>query len=265
MTETLEDVVILGRAAPEQMSRGGQTSCTGAWSEHRGFIRLYPCSPQDDLFSRWDKINATVKRNEEDNRPESWKLAGRDHSECIEKVGTYPRDQRQILLDNLEDDCVEDIKNAGRSLGIVRPESIELKLQTWDDENEDTVQSRLIDEMEEWRPLTRDEFDREIRVEFECRDCKTKQGYHNKTLLEWGGYMALHNNDIRSGSELEKYYDLYDDDYKHWIFVGNQNNQRTSYIAISLIWMKAKEQAQAPLTRTYPKVSEDFEHPGKKS
>lgn len=265
MSNTLEDVIILGRAAPEEMSRGGQTSCTGAWSEHRGFIRLYPCSPDEDLFSRWDRINVEVKRNENDNRPESWQLASRIHSQCVERIGTFPRDQRPILLSNLEDDCVEDIKEAGRSLGIIRPKSIEIELQDWDDEDENTVQSRLFEEMEEWKPLNRDEFDQEIRVEFECKDCKTKQGYHNKTLLGWGGYMAIENHDISSGAELESYYDLDTDNYEHWIFVGNQNNERTSYIAISLIWKKIDDSVQEPLGRSYPKVSDEFEHPGKQT
>lgn len=264
MPKTLNDVVILGRAAPEEMSRGGQTSCTGAWSKHRGFIRLYPCSPEENLFSRWDIIEAEVKRNKNDNRPESWKLAARDHSACIEKIGTFPDDQKPVLLRNIEDECVFDIREVGRSLGVIRPKSINLKLQPWGDEESDTEQSVLFEEMEEWTPLNRDEFEQEIRIRFECENCKTKQGYHNKTLLEWGGYMALENNEINSGEELESFYSLNDDKYKHWIFVGNQNNKRTAYIAISLISKKDDGTAQKPLGMSYPKTPDNFEHPGEK-
>lgn len=266
MTEgqTLEDVVILGRAAPENISGNRLTTCTGAWSENLGFVRLYPCDPETDLFDRWDVITVDVRRNPKDNRDESWRLASSKQSSCITKTDEYDKQQRATLLSHIEDDCVEDIKDKGRSLGIVRPESIEgLEFREWDDDD-DTIQTRLFDDRDNWRPETRDEFGHEIRVEFTCPDCKTKQGHHNKTLLEWGAYLGAKKNDLSSGSELEPFYNLNDDDYKHWIFVGNQNNHRTSFIAINFLWMKDDVPIYKPLGKSFPKVSDDFTHPAKK-
>lgn len=262
--KTLKDVVILGRAAPQEISRGRLTVCTGAWSKQRGFIRLYPCDPEEDLFRRWDKVNVDVKRNEKDNRDESWKLASRDQPSCVEKVGRYPREQRATLLTQVEDDCVEDIKETGRSLGIIRPKSIVgLEFQEWGGDD-DTEQTRLIEEIEEWRPGTRAEFDQEIRIEFECPNCKTKQGFHNKTVLGWGGYVATKKHNLTTAEELEKFYDINDENYRHWIFVGNQNNYRSSYIAINIINMKDDVPIYGSVWNDYPKVSDNFKHPAEK-
>lgn len=259
---TLHEVVILGRAAPEAISDGRLTTCTGAWSRHRGFIRLYPCDPEEDLFSRWDIVDVEVKRNPKDNRDESWKLARRDQPSCIEKTGEYPRDERATLLTQLEDDCVEVIKESGRSLGIIRPESIDgLEFKEWEEEDDETTQTKLFESMEGWRPETREEFDQEIRIQFTCPECHTQQGYHNKTLLEWGGYVATRKNNIDSADELEGLYDLNDQEFNHWIFVGNQNNQRTSFIAINILWIKNDAPIYNPIGEDFRKVSDDFTHP----
>ncbi|MDS0474583.1 hypothetical protein [Natrinema sp. 1APR25-10V2] len=255
---TLEDVVILGRAAPETISGGRQTVCTGAWSEHRGFIRLYPIDPQSDLFNRWDVIDVEVRRNPQDTRVESWKLARPDQESCVTKTGEFPRERRATLLYHLEDDCVKDINDARRSLGIIRPESIDgFEFRSWE-KDDNTVQSQLFEDMGEWRPDSRDDFGHEIRIEFTCGGCETKQGYHNKTLLEWGAYLAKAKNHLQNEDELEPFYNLRDDDYRHWIFVGNQANQRTSFIAINLIWMKADHPIHDTLEE-YRKVPDDFD------
>jgi len=210
-------------------------------------------------------IDVEVQRNPEDNRDESWKLAHRDQESCIEKTDEYPREERATLLTQLEDECVENIKEAGRSLGIIRPKSIKgLEFREWGEEDDETEQARLFDDIEEWRPETRDEFNKEIRIEFVCPRCKTKQGYHNKTLLEWGGYLATKKQNMNSAEELEKNYQLHKNNFIHWIFVGNQNNHRTSFIAINILWVKDDVPIYKPVVDDFPKVSDDFQHPAEK-
>ncbi|CCC41931.1 hypothetical protein [Haloquadratum walsbyi] len=265
-SQTLEDVVILGRAAPEEISGGDLTTCTGAWSKHRGFIRLYPCKPRKKLFKRWDIVEVEAKRNPKDNRDESWKLGRRNQSSCVKKTGEYQREKRATLLTQLEDECVESIKQRGRSLGIIRPKSISgLELKEWEDDSDGLTQAKLFEEMERWRPETREEFDREIRIQFTCSSCQTQQGYHNKTLLEWGGYRAIEKYNISSAAKLESFYQFDSNNYNHWILVGNQNNQRTSFISINIIWMKDNIPIYDPLWSEYPKVSTEFVHPAERN
>lgn len=258
----LKDLVILGRAAPEEMSDGRQTVCTGAWSPERGFIRLYPIDPQANLFSRWDIVNAEVERNSSDARHESWKIKGRKkhQDEKVDVVDKYPRRQRATLLHHLEDDCVNDINNAKRSLGIIRPETTpELQFQEWEEDETPGVQAKLFEEMEEVRPENRDDFDYNIKIKYACPDCKTQQGYHEQSLLEWGAYMGLkHNPD--NPRQLEDNYRFTDDEYRHWMFVGNMNQYKNSFITISVIWLKDDTGINSTF-KQFPKVADDFTPP----
>lgn len=42
MTQSIDDVVILGRGVPELISDGRVTVCVAGYSDKLGFVRLYP-------------------------------------------------------------------------------------------------------------------------------------------------------------------------------------------------------------------------------
>jgi len=257
--ELLEDVVILGRAAPEEMGDGRQTCCTGGWSEHRGFIRLYPIDPTTGLFSRWDVVNVEAKRNPEDTRDESWKLARRDQAGCVDVVDQVPRERRATILSNLEDRCVADLNERGRSLGIIRPEPINrLDFEEWEEDDDGTVQTSLVQNIEEWRPDNREEFEHQIRINYACSDCQRAQGYEDQQVLEWGGYVATARHDIQEPTRLEEFYNIGSEDYHHWLFVGNMAKHRTSYITISIIPVKRDVPIYDDPFTEYQKVSDTF-------
>jgi hypothetical protein len=258
--DRLTDLVILGRAAPEEMSDGRQSACTGAWSPTRGFIRLYPIDPRANLFSRWDVINVDVERNPKDARHESWKIKGRKsyQDEKVEVTGKFPRRQRATLLHNLEDECVRVINNAKRSLGIVRPETIHaLKPEPWDENDEPHVQAKLFTDNDDFQVDNREDFEYNLKLKYTCPKCQLKQGFHNHTLLEWGAYMGLKNNP-GNPDQLRRNYKFDDDEYNHWFFVGNLNRFKNSFIVISVIWLKNDVPIEHTLTE-YPKVAPDFE------
>lgn len=260
----LQDLVILGRAAPEEMSDGRQTVCTGAWSPKKGFIRLYPIDPQANLFSRWDVINAEVERNPNDYRHESWKIKGRkkNQEEKIEVLKEYPREKRATLLHHLEDDCVNDINEVKRSLGIIRPDSTpDLVFKEWEKDDSSGMQAKLFSEIEDQKPDNRDDFTYKIKIKYKCPSCRTKQGYHKQTLLEWGAYMGLKNSD--KPEQLSRNYRFTDDDYRHWLFVGNMNKYKDSFITISVIWLKKDIGINQTFTE-YPKVAPDFTPPDRR-
>lgn len=259
-SEWINNLVILGRAAPEELSDGRQTVCTGAWSPNRGFIRIYPVNPRSNIFSRWDVVNVEVERNPDDSRHESWKIKGRkqDQEERVEVKGEFPRDQRATLLSNLEDDCVNDINEARRSLGIIKPQNINgLVYEDWEDDDEGYEQLKLFQDQDEFRPENRDDFEHKIKIDFECPDCKTQQGYHRPSLLEWGAYMGLRNG-ANTPEELESNYQMDNPEYDHWIFVGNMNQYKSTFIAISILWIKFDVPVNSTL-KSYPKVAPDFE------
>jgi len=261
----LTDLIILGRAAPEEMSNGRQTVCTGAWSPTRGFIRLYPVHPGKNLFSRWDIINAKVRINPVDTRCESWKIKGRmeRQEKNVKKVGQYPRHKRATLLYHLEDDCVNDINEAKRSLGIIKPDTpLKIYFQEWKEDEAPGMQAKLFEELEGLRPDMREDFDFNIKVRYKCPSCRTKQGYHEQTLLEWGAYMGLKNS-LGGPQQLESNYRLNDDEYHHWLFVGNMNRYKNSFTTISVIWLK-KDVGINNTLKQFPKAPDDITSPNER-
>jgi len=255
----LTNLVILGRAAPEEMSDGRQSVCTGAWSPDRGFIRLYPIDPEDNLFSRWDVVHAEVERNPDDARHESWKIKGRkkDQQEKVEVVREYPREKRATLLYHLEDDCVNDVNDTKRSLGIISPDEIHsLEFEDWEEDDAPGKQAKLFEELDERRPDNREDFDYNFKLRYTCSECSTKQGYHNQTVLEWGAYMGLKN--IENPEQLWDNYRFGDDEYRHWLFVGNMNRYKNSFIVISVIPLKKDVEINSTFEQ-FPKVAPDFE------
>ena len=255
--DILTDLVILGRAAPEEMRDGRQTVCTGAWSPEKGFIRLYPISPEDNLFSRWDVVNVEVERNSNDMRHESWKIKGRKRNqrEKVEIIGQYPREKWATLMHNLENACVNEINEAKRSLGIISPESINLYYEDWEDDDHPSKQSKLLKERDELKPDNRGEFDKNIKIKYTCPDCTNKQGYHDHPLLAWEAYMGQKNTS--SCDELADNFRFNDKKYCHWFFVGNMNQFKRSFMVISVIRVKDPVIYNHTFEE-FPKVADDF-------
>ncbi|AXR82107.1 hypothetical protein AArcMg_2109 [Natrarchaeobaculum sulfurireducens] len=150
---------------------------------------------------------------------------------------------------------MNDINNAKRSLGIIAPEKIHgLEFEEWEKDDGPGKQAKLFQDIDEYKPDNRDDFDYNIKLRYTCSSCKTKQGYHNPTLLEWGAYMGMKNTSL---DQLAENYRFTDDDYRHWLFVGNMNKYKNSFIVISVLWMKK----DTPINSTFqqfPKVAPDF-------
>jgi hypothetical protein len=121
----IDDLIILGRACPEPIKDGRITVCLGGYSQALGFVRIYP-TRTDMAWRQWDIVRVEVEKDDRDTREESWKIAGsrtewENLSSKIKVVDKFPRSKRRDLIANLADDCVQDINEAHRSLGIVKP------------------------------------------------------------------------------------------------------------------------------------------------
>lgn len=73
----IDDLIILGKAFPQELKDGRITCCTAGWSPTRGFIRIYPIPPESEKLKRWNIVSTKVERNLNDWRDESWKICRR--------------------------------------------------------------------------------------------------------------------------------------------------------------------------------------------
>ena len=72
---TMNDLVVLGEAVPDELKDGRKVVCTACYSHKYGLIRIYPIPPKIRM-RRWDLMNILLEKNPQDTRVESWKVQG---------------------------------------------------------------------------------------------------------------------------------------------------------------------------------------------
>lgn len=245
-TTAINDLIILGRACPEPLKDGRVTVCLGGYSHDLGFVRIYP-TRSDMPWRRWDIVSVTVEKDPRDNRVESWKIAGSKSDwdnlgHKIKVIGKYPKKNWSHLVVNLADDCVMDINNAKRSLGIIRPDVLEKYFG--DNPLYGELFQLALPGFIEDTAVKRD-FPQEPRVRYLCENCKTKT-FHDQQILEWGFYEWIRKNpdNIEQVWENAQFDSL---NHEIYFFVGNQLKYRTSFLVISVLRVP-KGEVQFPLS-----------------
>lgn len=239
----IDDLVVLGRAAPEPISDGRHTVCLGGYSKSIGYVRLYPTQMWMEDCKRWNIISVPVEdASPNDTRDESYKIAGSKESwgqlhKKIEKVGELEKSEQIQLVDELAKDCTSRLNEARQSLGVVKPEEI---INYYLKENEGaTYQVSLAGE----RLQGKHDYPQKLYFKYRCEDCGSKRGYHQQHCIEWGIYRYWDKNDKPEG--VFDALHLTDDDWHHYFFVGNLSHQRTSYIVISDLRFRESDMLKA--------------------
>lgn len=236
----IDDLIILGRSVPSLMRDGRRPICVGGFSPTHGFIRLYPTF-YNFPFTRWNIVKVPVERAvspRKDPRPESYKIRGprKDPKALVKQVklvGKLKRDDWQDLLIKNSDSCVFDLKDQGRSLGVIKPEIKEFFFK----ENKEyslLKQNRLDNG---FVVNVKHQFPLEPRVRYSCPECKSRQGYHDQQILEWGVYEFLRKYPEQKDSVKDNLR-LFDDDYEKYFLVGDQLEHRYSFMVISVLRFK---------------------------
>ncbi|WP_440007696.1 hypothetical protein [Halomicrococcus sp. SG-WS-1] len=237
--ETIDDLVVLGRAGPEFIQDGRHTVCLGGWSESKGFVRLYPTHKYSDA-RRWNVIEVPAEQdNSHDWRDESWKIVGSKREwdtlyEKIKRVDRLERERRIELTKEIPKTCPNKLNEEEKSMGLVEPaeiHSVELKPI----ENPDPVQTDMTGQ----KLKSKKSYPHKVYIEYTCSNCAAK-GNHNQHCIEWGIYRFWDKNPDHDPDEVIDALRLRDDDYQKYFFIGNQHNNPTSFIVISVIrWKKA--------------------------
>lgn len=235
----INDLVILGMATPQHLKNGRTTVCLGGWSYEHGFIRIYPTKPQMNLH-RWDIIKVDVEKNSIDARNESWKIVGsRDNWDYLEnsitKVGRVKdlQEKTRILSQNATP-CVNELNENRISLGLIKPHKIHKMYFGKNSQYGKPIQLALLStHAQKWAAVKRD-YPQEPRLKYSCENCQTKQGFHNQTILEWGFFEWMRKNPDNQKQVWENAKFL-SENHDIYLFVGNQQNQLTSYVIINSI------------------------------
>ena len=236
----IDDLIILGRAVPAEIRNGRRTICTAGYSPTHGFTRIYP-TKWDSPLKRWNIIRAPVERPRKpryDGRAESWKIVGSRRewdrlSDKIEIVGRLPRKEQPELIRGLIDNCIEDIKDEKRSLGIIKPEILDYYIEEQEDFKK-FIQLRLDGR---FQVRVKDEYTVEPRIKYKCSGCRVKRGFHDQQLLEWGVYRWFD----RKPENIDQVWEnlgFLDPEYEKFFFVGNLLQYPTAFVVISVLRFK---------------------------
>jgi len=243
VTDTIDDLVVLGRAAPEFIEDGRHTVCLGGWSDSKGFVRLYPTHLYSDA-NRWNIIEVPVEQERShDWRDESWKIVGSKEEwdnlyEKIDEVGHLERHEQIELIREMPKTCPIKLNEEKKSMGLVEPEEIhDAYLEPIDDP--DPIHTDLAGNT--FR--SKGSYPHKLYIEYTCEDCAATT-HHRQHCIEWGIYRFWDTNPDAPPDQVIENLHLLDDDWKKFFFVGNQHNQPTSFIVISVIRWKKNEMYQ---------------------
>jgi hypothetical protein len=206
--------------------------CTGGYSPKHGFVRLYP-TRRDAPLRRWSIIKVPVEKNPQDSRSESWKIEGSKSewsrlSEKIEVMGELKRRERLNLIANLTDDCVENIRDQNRSLGVIKP-TITKKYYVDRDRYDPEIQTTLLNG---YGVMVKSNYPYQPRVEYACENCKTKRGKHDQQLIEWGVYEWMRKQPKKLDQVWENLR-TESPDHEIYFFVGNIFTHQNRFLIIS--------------------------------
>jgi len=237
----IDDLIIIGRSIPEEISDHRQTICVAGYSSELGLIRLYP-TRWDSPLNRWNIVKVPVEkpiRPQYDPRPESWKIQGSRSewsrlSDKIEVVGRMRKKADKIkLARSLVFPCVSQLRDAGRSLGVIKPDICDYYYV--ENPRKKNVKQQSLDDS--FRVLVKDNFEYIPKIKYTCSECGAQQP-HDQQLLEWGFYEGMRKrpDDIEGVWDNLGFHEL--DNWDYFFVVGNLFTKPKAFNIISILRFK---------------------------
>ena len=237
----IDDLTILGRAIPEEISDHRQTICAAGYSPELGLVRLYP-TRWDSPLNRWNIVTVPVERPRKplyDGRRESWKIQGSRSewdqlSKKIEHTGILRKKPDKIsMIQGLVFPCTSLLSSKDMSLGIIKPEIIDYEYIR----NTQKKDVRLQTLNGSFRLMTKNDFYYIPKIKYRCSECKSKRP-HNQQLLEWGFWEGMRKNpgDIDSVWDNVGFGDQ--ENWDFYFLVGNLWQYPKSFNIISILRFK---------------------------
>ncbi len=232
----IDDLIVLGSAAPDEISDNRKTVCTAGYSPKYGLIRVYPVPPGTPM-KRWDVVEIPLERNPQDTRNESWKIQG-SKSEWdklrfkITVHETLSRSKWIALLNDMHKkygvECIQDLNDERSSLGFIKPREFQQRFEKRK-KHERNVQTTLFSQ----EPfLTIHNYDVQPRMTYRCSGCKSKNP-HDQQILEWGVYEWIRKNPDKI-EQVWKNLHIGESGYDTSFLVGNMFLHRSSFMIISI-------------------------------
>lgn len=247
-------ILIATKTYPSISTKYQETVCTAGilLSEEENplqWIRIYPIRYRyldfDKRYPRWAIVSAKIKRNDQDYRPESFKID--DNSlEIIRKIDTTNNwQERKSLVLSLQFRSIADIQAQGKSLGIIKPKSIERFFSKKTSREWNQKQQTVLNQLDLFEPNIDLE---KIPYQFFYQFTDEDNVPHKYSISDWEImelYRKCRDRSQLSGLEaeqyaLEKVRQKLEDDFLEskdlYFIVGNLKNHAKSFMIIGLFY-----------------------------
>ena len=214
------------------------------------WIRIYPVRFRyldfDKRYPRWAIISAKIEKNDKDSRPESYRIDD-ESIQVIRQIGTENNwaERKKIVLP-LQFESTQDIKDKGKSLGIVKPERIIKYYHEATERDWNPKQQAILGQQDLFEPSVDLE---KIPYKF-CYEFREEDGsQHNYSISDWEISQLYRNSRDKSRlgtpedkerEALEKVkqklgVDFYQNKELYFI-LGNIKNHPQSFMIIGLFY-----------------------------
>jgi hypothetical protein len=154
-------ILIATKTYPSISQKYRETVCTAGvlldeQEQPLQWIRIYPIRFRqldfDRRFPRWSIINAKIERNDKDYREESYRIED-ESIEIVRKIDTKRNwEERKQLVLPLQFQSIQDIKDRGKSLGIIKPNQILKYYCKKTDRDWNPKQQAMLDQIDLFEP-----------------------------------------------------------------------------------------------------------------
>lgn len=150
------------------------------------WIRIYPIRFReldfDKRYKRWSIISAEIEKNDKDFREESYRINDTSIN-IIREIGTKNNwEERKSFILPLQFNCVAEIQAQGKSLGIIKPKSIEKYFYKKTSRDWSLKQKAIQDQGDLFEPSVDLE---KIPYQFGYRFTETDGTKHAYTISDW--------------------------------------------------------------------------------
>lgn len=249
------EFLICAKTYPEYSSKHLETVCTAAiLKDTKEFIRLYPLPYRylvgDQQFTKYQWVKATIKKNMQDNRPESYNIKansirvgnilppGRDWTSRNLWILANPKHVFSSL-EALQSRQIED----GTSIGLIKPRNIhdfhiETKTKAEIKEEEEKKKNILAQRSFLIVKKELDLIPYRFLLSFKCQsnDCAG----HNISILDWE-VGQLYRNLINKGMDWKqkiesKVYQICEAQRDLYLFMGNMAARRKTFCILGFYY-----------------------------
>lgn len=247
-------ILIATKTYPSISTKYQETVCTAGilLSEEENplqWIRIYPIRYRyldfDKRYPRWAIVSAKIKRNDQDYRPESFRID--DNSlQIIRKIDTTNNwQERKSLVLSLQFRSIADIQAQGKSLGIIKPKSIERFFSKKTSREWNQKQQAVLNQLDLFEPNIDLE---KIPYQFVYQFTDEDNVPHKYSISDWEImelYRKCRDRSQLLGLEAEQYalekvrQKLEDDFFESkdlYFIVGNLKNHAKSFMIIGLFY-----------------------------